>query len=68
MTNFDMNALTTQRPAARTGFFRRLWQGVLRIDNALNFDPSSDLARRVGELERQIQASGNPIRQSSPPR
>ena len=59
----DTNALTTQRSAARTGFFRRLWRCILQFDDALNFDPRSDLVHRVRELETQIHASGNAIRQ-----
>ena len=66
MINSNMKALTTQDPTARTSFFRWLWHGILRFDEALNFDPRSDLARRVTELERKIEASRIPTGKSSP--
>ena len=52
-----MTNLVTQASAAKTSFFRSLWQAFLRFDEALNSDPRGDLARRVAVLERQIEAS-----------
>lgn len=66
MTNSNVKALATQDPTAKTSFLRRLWQGILRFDEALNFDPCSDVARRVTDMERQIEASKIPNRTSSP--
>jgi hypothetical protein len=56
----------TQASTAKASFFRSLWQGVLRFDEALNSDPRSDLARRVTTLERQIEASRSAVNHSPP--
>ena len=47
----------TRAPAAKTSFFRSLWQAVLRFDEALSSDPRTDLAHRVAVLERHIVAA-----------
>jgi len=65
MSKLDMKALATQDPATKTRFFGRLWRAVLRFDEALNFDPHDDLARRVADTERQLEASRMPNRTSS---
>jgi hypothetical protein len=66
MTNSNVKAPAAQDPTAETSFFRWLWQGILRFDEALNFDPCSDVARRITDLERHIEASKIPNRTSSP--
>ena len=53
MTELNMKALDTQEMLKKPSFLSRLWQGILRFDEALNFDPQDDLARRVADLERR---------------
>ena len=52
MTELNMKALDTQE-TLKPSFLSRLWQGILRFDEALNFDPQGDLARRIADLERR---------------
>lgn len=54
MVNSNIKTLVAQEPPEKTSFFRRFWQSVLRFDEALNFDPLADLARRVTDLEHRL--------------
>ncbi|SHN71003.1 hypothetical protein [Bradyrhizobium erythrophlei] len=53
MTVLNIKALNTRELPGKPSFLSRLWQGVLRFDEALNFDPRDDLARRIADLERK---------------
>jgi len=48
-----MTVLNIKELPRKPSFLSRLWQGVLRFDEALNFDPRDDLARRIADLERK---------------
>jgi hypothetical protein len=54
MTVLNLKTAAAKGPAEKSGFFRRLWQSILRFDEALNFDSRADLARRISELERTL--------------
>jgi hypothetical protein len=54
MTVLNIKPVSTQE--SKPGFFGRLWQSVLRFDEALNFDPRDDLARRTADLEKKSKA------------
>jgi hypothetical protein len=56
MSNLNVKALATDEPNAKASFFRRLWQGILQLDEAMQFDSHSYLSHRVTELERQLEA------------
>jgi hypothetical protein len=48
MTVLNLKTAAAKGPAEKSGFFRRLWQSILRFDEALNFDPGRIL--RAGYL------------------
>ena len=56
MANSSVKTLVAQEPTEKTSFFRRLWQSVLRFDEALNVDPHVDLERRVTDLEHRLKS------------
>ena len=62
-----MKNLATHASDTKTGFFRSLWQALLRFDEALNSDPRTDLANRLTVLERQLEASRRTASDSPPP-
>jgi hypothetical protein len=53
MTGLNIKTLAAPAVNERPGFFKWLWHGILRFDEALNFDPRDDLARRIADLERK---------------
>jgi hypothetical protein len=53
MLNPDVTSLVPEGPTENRGFLKRIWQSILRFDEALNFDPHNDLARRISDLERK---------------
>ena len=71
MTSLNSKALDAKvfappDPLVKASFLARLWRGLLRFDEALNFDPRDDLARRITDLERKLAASRAPIGTSHP--
>ena len=50
MANSSVKTLVAQEPIEKTSFFERLWQSVVRFDEALNFDPHADLEPRGADL------------------
>jgi hypothetical protein len=48
-----MTVLNIKELPRKPSFLSRLWQDALRFDEALNFDPRDDLARRIADLERK---------------
>jgi hypothetical protein len=57
----DTKAVAAPEPAVKASFLARLWRGLVRFDEALNFDPRDDLARRIADLERKLTASNTPL-------
>jgi hypothetical protein len=53
MTVLNIKTLAAPETNERPSFFKRMWQSILRLDEALNFDPRDDLARRITNLERK---------------
>jgi hypothetical protein len=54
MTVVHMKSEASLEAGKQQSWLRRLWQSVLRFDEALNFDPQDDLARRIAELEKKL--------------
>jgi hypothetical protein len=54
MTHLDLETPAAQGSIEKPRFFRRLWQSILRFDEALNFDSRADLARRISDLELRL--------------
>jgi hypothetical protein len=53
MLNPDVTSLAPEGSIDNRSFLKRIWQSILRFDEALNFDPHNDLARRISDLERK---------------
>jgi hypothetical protein len=53
MAYAEIKNAATHEQTEKRGFLKRLWQRILQCDDALNFDPRDDLARRISELERR---------------
>jgi hypothetical protein len=53
MVYANVNSPARREPTEKLGLLRRIWQAILRFDEALNFDRYDDLAHRISDLERK---------------
>jgi hypothetical protein len=50
MVYANANSPARRESTEKLGLLRRIWQAILRFDEALNFDRYDDLAHRISDL------------------